>query len=108
MVYFEPQQGTNEWCDGMVITKNCEEEELAYEFISFMYEYDNAYDNSVYVGYTSPVKDVAGELAATEFEMINAYTPSFGEKENEVFRYQDTKIKQYFADLWTKVKAYDK
>ena len=108
MGYYEPDQGTNEWCDGMVIPKSCRDDDLAYRFISFMYEYDNALANSTYVGYTSPLKDVADELAETEYEGISSYTPGFGKEKNEVFRYQDSKLKSKFADLWTKVKAYSK
>ena len=57
---------------------------------------------------TSPLKDVADELAETEYEGISSYTPGFGKEKNEVFRYQDSKLKSKFADLWTKVKAYSK
>ena len=46
------------------------------------------------------------ELAAGEYEGISAYTPGFDGEKNEVFRYQEPKIKELFADLWTKVKAY--
>ncbi len=106
MGYIEPKQGTNEWCDGMVITNSCKDTDLAYEWINFMLDEDNAYDNSSYVGYTSPVKSVADELAETEYEDNEAYAPTFGYKKNEVFRYQQTNIKQIYADLWTKVKAY--
>lgn len=106
MDYFEPEEGTNVWCDAMVLTKDCEDTELAYEFMSFMLEYDNASANSVFVGYTSPLVAVADDLAATEFEGIDAYVPGLDGPKNEVFRYQEKDIKEYYADLWTKVKAY--
>ncbi len=106
MDYFEPEEGTNVWCDAMVLTKDCEDTELAYEFMSFMLEYDNASANSVFVGYTSPLVAVADDLAATEFEGIDAYVPGLDGPNNEVFRYQEKDIKEYYADLWTKVKAY--
>ncbi len=106
MEYFEPSQGTNIWCDGMVMTKDCSDKELAYAFMRFMTEYDYAYENSEYVGYTSPVLAVAEELSATEYEGVSAYSPGFGGEKNEVFCYQDTKTKELFANLWTKVKAY--
>jgi len=106
MDYFEPEEGTNVWCDAMVLTKDCEDTELAYEFMSFMLEYDNASANSVFVGYTSPLVKVADDLAATEFEGIDAYVPGLDGPNNEVFRYQEKDIKEYYADLWTKVKAY--
>ena len=104
--YFEPEQGTNEWCDCMVMTKDCENEALAESFMDYMLEYDVVYQNSIFVGYTTPVAEVREELKGTEFEGINAYIPGIGGPNNEVFRYQDKKTKQLFADLWTKVKAY--
>ncbi|MBR6171757.1 MAG: extracellular solute-binding protein [Eubacterium sp.] len=106
MNYFEPKQGTNVWCDAMVMTKECEDTDLAYSFMSFMLEYENAKTNSIFVGYTSPILPVAEDLAKTEFEGIDAYEPGFDGANNEVFRYQEKSIKEYFADLWTKVKAY--
>ena len=51
-------------------------------------------------------KKIVDDLRITEYEGIDAYTPVFGAPNNEVFRYQDMETKQYFADLWTKVKAY--
>ena len=67
---------------------------------------ENARANSIHVGYTSPIKEVADQLAQEEFAGIDAYAPVFGGENNEVFRYQETEIKQYYADMWTKVKAY--
>ena len=90
----------------MVMTTNCTDAELAESFMNFMLDPDVASRNSVFVGYTSPIKEVADELAETEFEGISAYVPVFGGAKNEVFRYQELKLKQYIADLWTKVKAY--
>ncbi len=104
--YFEPDEGTNEWCDAMVITNDCTDTELAHEYIDFILSYDIAYRNTEYVGYTSSVKQVVDDMAEGDYEGINAFTPEFGKKNNEVFRYQDLKVKQYFADMWTKVKAY--
>lgn len=106
MGYYEPTQGTNEWCDAMVITKDCEEVELAHAYINFMLDAENAYANSLHVGYTSPIVEVVNQLAAEDYAGINAYAPVFGGENNEVFRYQETEVKQYYADMWTKVKAY--
>ncbi len=106
MDFIEPAQGTNIWCDGMVMTTDCKDETLAETFMNYMLDPEVASRNSVFVGYTSPVKAVAEELEETEFEGISAYTPGVASGKNEVFRYQETKIKQLFADLWTKVKAY--
>ena len=104
--YFDPPEGTNEWCDAMVMTKYCEDTELAESFMDYMLEYDNVYKNSIFVGYTTPVTQVREDMKNAEFEGIDSYLPVFGAPNNEVFGYQDTETKQYFADLWTKIKAY--
>ena len=105
--YFEPEEGTNEWCDGLVITENCTDTDLAHEFIDFTLREDIAMQNDAFVGYTSPVLSVKEYMAENDYaDYSNAYLPNFGRPKNEVFRYQDTKLKEHFADLWTKVKAY--
>ncbi|MCR5542662.1 MAG: extracellular solute-binding protein, partial [Eubacterium sp.] len=104
--YFDPPEGTNEWCDALVMTKECRDTELAEKFMDYTLEYDVCYTNSIFVGYTTPVKQVMEDMKKSEFEGINAYDPVFGAPNNEVFRYQDMKTKQYTADLWTKIKAY--
>ena len=104
--YFEPEEGTNEWCDAMVMTKYCQDTELAEQFMNYMLEPEVVYQNSIFIGYTTPASEVRDELKDTEFEGINAYIPEFGAKNNEVFQYQDTELRQFYSDLWTKVKAY--
>ena len=104
--YFDPEQGTNEWCDAMVMTKSCKDTELAEQFMDFMLEYDNVYVNSIFVGYTTPVTQVREDMRVGEFDGIDAYIPVFGAENNEVFKYQDADLRAYYSDLWTKVKAY--
>lgn len=104
MGYYVPESGTNVWCDAMVIPKNAENPDLAYEFINYVTGYEPAMDNSVTVGYTSPNKEVAGELSGPggQFEGINAYIPEKGEND-EVFRYNEDQRK-IVSELWSKVK----
>ena len=104
--YFTPDEGTNIWYDCMVITKNCTETELAHQFINFMLDNDNALANSEEVGYTSPVESAFEQMRTTTYDGIGAYVPRFDNPNDEVFGYQTSDIKKYFADLWTKVKAY--
>lgn len=104
--YFAPDEGTNIWYDCMVITKNCTETELAHQFINFMLDNDNALANSEEVGYTSPVESAFEQMRTTTYDGIDAYVPRFDNPNDEVFGYQTSDIKKYFADLWTKVKAY--
>ena len=104
--FFNPDEGTNEWFDCMVIMKSCEKLELAHKFIDFMLEVEHATVNSAFVGYTSPVTGAYQNMIETDYKGISSYTPKLGNEKNESFIYQSAEIKQYFADLWTKVKAY--
>lgn len=104
MEYFEPLEGTNLWSDAMVIPKNSSCPLLAEEFINYNLEYDVAYNNSAYVGYTSSVEAVKNDLANTLFKGNRAYIPRSGYKKDEIFQY-NAKIKKLLAELWIKVKA---
>ncbi len=105
MVYFEPPEGTNIWYDGMVITNECDNVELAHKFIDFMLQKDIALRNTEKVGYSAVVESVYEEMRQTSYNGVSAYTPRIGGEKDEVFRYQESKIKKYYAKLWTKVKS---
>lgn len=104
--FFNPNQGTNIWYDCMVITKDCEKTELAHQFINFMLDEENATANTEEVGYSSPVVAAYEEMRNGYYEGIDAYVPRVAFPLDEVFAYQTPEVKKYFADLWTKVKAY--
>ena len=105
MGYYLPESGTNLWSDAMVIPKNAKNPELAHEFINFVSDYDGAYDNSSYVGYTSPNQEVMDELSGEggDFEGINAYIPRSGYEKDEVFVYNEA-TRKIISNLWSKVK----
>ena len=103
--FLMPEEGTNLWYDAMVITQDCQNVELAHEFIDFMLQEDVAYTNTQYVGYSSPVLSVYEQMQEDDYEGIDAYVPRIGYENDEIFRYQETEIKKLFAELWTKVKA---
>ena len=63
MGYFMPETGTNLWSDAMVIPKNAKNPDLAHAFINYASDYDGAYDNSSYVGYTSANQEVMDTLS---------------------------------------------
>ncbi len=105
MDFFEPEQGTNIWYDAMVITKDCQNTELAHDFIDFMLQQDVGEQNTEYIGYTSPVTGVYKKMSQTMFKGIDAYQPRSGYAKDEVFRYQTQDVKKLYAQLWTKVKA---
>ena len=80
MGFYMPKSGTNLWSDAMVIPKNAKNPKLANEFIRYITSYDAAMDNSSYVGYTSPNKEVMEELGGKGgyYDGINAYKPRAG------------------------------
>lgn len=105
MGFYLPKSGTNIWYDSMVIPKNAQNVELAYEFMDFISSYDYAYDNSSFVGYTSPNKETALTLGGEggDFEGINAYIPRVGYENDEVFFYNE-ETRKVIANMWSKVK----
>ena len=106
MGFYMPETGTNIWSDAMVIPKNAENPELAHAFIDYVCTYEASMDNSSYVGYTSPNKEVMDELSGEggDYEGINAYIPRSGNDNDEVFKY-DENIRAIIADLWSRVKV---
>lgn len=105
MGYYLPETGTNLWSDAMVIPKNAKNPELAHAFINYACDYDGAYDNSSYVGYTSANQEVLDDLSGEggDFEGINAYIPRSGNDMDEVFVYNES-TRKIISNLWSKVK----
>lgn len=104
--FFLPEEGTNVWCDAMVITKDCKVTDLANQFINFMIDEEVSYINQEYVGYDSSVKSTYEVFRDDVYEGNSACAPDLSNPLNESFRYQDTELKQFCAGLWTKVKSH--
>ena len=105
MDFYVPQTGTNVFVDSMVIQKGARNKDLAYKFIDFMYEYDNAYQNSSYVGYSSALEEVYYDIVQ-EGEDYEGYEDYYWVKTNEfdeIYRYND-KLKIKLNDYWVKLK----
>ncbi len=105
MGFYMPETGTNLWCDAMVIPANANNVELAHEFMDYVSTYEGAYDNSSYVGYTSPNKEVMDELSGEggDYEGINAYIPRTDNENDEIFEFNAT-TRKIISNLWSKVK----
>ena len=105
MGYYEPMEGTNIWCDAMVIPSNAANVELAHEFMNYLCDYEAAFDNSDFVGYTSPNEEVMDELYGEggTYEGINAYIPRSGYIKDESFVFNE-RTKKIISNLWSKVK----
>jgi len=105
MGFYLPQSGTNLWSDAMVIPANAKNPELAHEFINFASDFDGAYDNSSFVGYTSANREVMEVLSGPGgvFEGISAYIPREGYELDEVFVYHE-KTRKELSNMWSRVK----
>lgn len=105
MGYYLPETGTNLWSDAMVIPANAENPELAHAFINYACEYDGAYDNSSFVGYTSANEEVMEVLSGEggDFEGISAYLPRTDNDKDEVFEYNEN-TRKLISNLWSRVK----
>ena len=89
----------------MVITRDCSETDLAHAFINFMISEESALSNTAEVGYTPTVSRAFEEMKESDYAGISSYVPDIENPENEIFGYQEPKVKQRYAELWTKVKA---
>jgi spermidine/putrescine transport system permease protein len=105
MSFFVPEQGTNVWSDAMVVTKYCDNTELAYKFINYFLQKDVAKQNTQYIGYDSAVQSVYEYFRDHEYAGNPACAPDTSNPLNEEFRYQKQSIRGYCSELWTKVKS---
>ena len=81
--YVIPNEGTNIWIDSVVIPKNAENVELAHKFINFLMDPEISYQNSSYVGYSTP-NIIAKEILKENDE----YNAKFYPDENEIKKYE--------------------
>ncbi len=105
MDFFVPHQGSNVWTDGMVITKDCENVELAHKYMDFFLQEDVATQNTAYIGYDSAVEKTYEYYRDEEYVGNSGCAPDTSNEKNEEFRNQDKDIKSYCSNLWTKVKS---
>lgn len=104
MGYYLPEEGTNVWFDGFVISKDCQRPKLANQFINFVISNNNAYKNTVEVGYLTANINAAKKAANDDYQGISAYDIRTDSKD-EVFAYQTNKVKEMYNLRWTKVKS---
>ncbi len=106
MGFSMPKEGSNLWCDSMVIPKNAENPELAHEFINYVLTYEASYDNTKTCGYASANKDVLNDMMSEGgmFFENEAFVPRSGYEKDETFEYNEV-LKQKLSELWIKVKV---
>lgn len=105
MSFFVPESGTNYFVDAMVILNGAVNIDNAYAFMNFITDYDAAYDNSVYVGYTTVNAEVLNDITLEDgdFYENEAYIPRDMTDKDEVFVNDEATLK-VISDLWIRVK----
>ena len=104
MGFFMPEEGTNVWFDGFVISKDSKQAKLANDFINYMISDENALLNTQEVGYLTTNTVAAKTASEEDYVGINAYGIRIKDKD-EVFAYQDDATKEMFNSRWVKVIA---
>ncbi len=103
--FYVPEEGTNIWVDGFVLP-NGANEELAYAFINFMLSYDSMLQNTEFVGYSTPRKDVFDEVLAVDGSFAD-YSSSYDVRisaNDEVYRY-NLALKTQMDTKWQEILA---
>lgn len=103
--FYVPEEGTNIWVDGFVLP-NGANEELAYSFINFMLSYDSMLQNTEFVGYSTPRKDVFDEVLGVggSFEDYSASYDVRISANDEVYRY-NLALKTQMDTKWQEILA---
>lgn len=97
----------NVFFDAMVIPQNSMNEDLAYKFIDFMIDYENALQNASYVGYCpTQIAVYQAMLNDPEFEGITDLTVYYpGNITNgEIYQYLGTSTYELYDRIYKKVK----
>lgn len=99
--YYVPNSGTNIFIDAIVIPENATNVDFAYDFINFLLDKDNAYQNSLETAYTSPRADVVNMIIDNEDYQASSYRVSFNPKD-EIFRYNQ-ELSTEIINIWQRV-----
>ncbi len=100
--YMPDNAGTNVWYDGMVLTSESTEVELATEFFNFMLRDDIALRNTNEIGYYSTNVSAATTAKENDYAGNSAYGMRIGDND-ERFVYQDSETLELYNSYWEKI-----
>lgn len=105
LAYVIPEEGSNYFVDAMVIPKNAENVEAAYQYINFLCRPEIAAKNAAY-GYALPMtagRELLDDAAKNSEITYPDESVTNGEK-MEMFN-DPSDIVEVYSDIWTQVKA---
>lgn len=105
--FYTPKSGTNVFVDGLAIPKGSRNIDLAYKFINFISEHDNAITNTIDVTYVSAIKSVYEYMITDEishfYPVREIYEIKFTEND-ELFRYIPS-AKKFMDSSWKRIRT---
>ena len=104
---YTPHDKNNVFFDAIVIPTTSKNTELAYKFIDFMINHDNALRNAQYVGYCPTLTSVYNAMLEDEdYKNITDLDPYYpGDIINgEIYQYLGADIYRYYDDIYRQVK----
>ncbi|HAA25717.1 MAG TPA: spermidine/putrescine ABC transporter substrate-binding protein [Ruminiclostridium sp.] len=105
--YAVPEEGANLWFDCMVIPKTSRNKKEAEMFINFLLDPENAYQNTEFVGYSTPNKAALEMMMTENPEVMDlpAYLPS-EEILNRCEVFKDLgSVKELYNQAWMEITA---
>ncbi len=105
LAYAIPEEGTNLWFDAMVIPKTSKNQEAAEAFINFMNDPQIAFNNTDYIGYSTPHTEAKSMLDEEVQNDPAAYPSEEVIAKCEVFVDLGTELTAYYNEKWNELKA---
>ncbi|HHV29832.1 ABC transporter substrate-binding protein [Acetivibrio mesophilus] len=105
LAYAVPKEGTNFFVDAMVIPKTSKNKEAAEAFINFMNDPQIAFNNTRYVGYSTPHTEAKAMLDEEVRNDPAAYPSQDIIDKCEVFVDLGPDMTAYYNDKWNELKA---
>lgn len=105
LAYVIPKEGTNLWVDSMVIPKSTKNQGAAESFINFMCDPEIAFNNTDYIGYSTPHM-TAKDMLSEEVKNDEAAYPSQDILDQcEVYIDLGPEMTKYYNEKWNELKA---
>lgn len=105
LAYAIPKEGTNLWFDSMIIPKSTQNQAAAEAFINFMCDPEIAFNNTDYIGYSTPHTEAKNMLDDETRNNPSAYPSKAVLDMCEVYIDLGPEMTEYYNEKWNELKA---
>lgn len=105
LVYVVPEEGSNLWFDGWVITKEAQNLENAYKWLDFLCRAEIAYANFEYITYATPNEAAKAMIDPEYLNDPGVFATEERMEKCEIYKYLGTEMEDMYYELWKQVKA---